>query len=570
MGVVNGGFETGNLNSWSVATLTGNATITVVSNDKHSGLYSAQIILIDDGFTGPAISCSQSLGSVTATNLSFWYRIKVKEGLGTKFYVSAKDADMGEVIHNLYVVTPEWTYYLIDLTALTARDVSMSVSFGGDSDYYNGTTLSVNIDDIALGGGSPPPDPISFPDIWNSNPATQSTSSFSYDGNCKDYYSFASSYSSEEYGDNVYGEGLIVLDFSTVSRSPVAVATFTKDINIWNYELNTDLTKLYSVVHGKGSKYCGGGTMQSGMSDFATALLTVWPIDTYIRSYTIVDTYDCEINPFSITQFGSGGEGYATNWESDAAAQQMYFRVRTTTGTTTELMQATTDGATIFCYDPSTGFVNPNIGTFSPLYNLGAFDVTGSAADVDGFIANLDSSVLVGSEIIELHTATPYLELNATTVRLFIKPDTRSSATTTYVHGAGVPVFCQSVLGANAVATSMYAQYGAVEVYSNPVGIIDNNTLDLHCWEIMENATNKFNWGKFQVSAHTFPTTLEIGDWIDIENQAQTATTTYKITGIEYDSKKGVYTIELGSTEDYYLEQSAQNKGTFDLSLSNT
>jgi predicted nucleic acid-binding Zn finger protein len=65
------------------------------------------------------------------------------------------------------------------------------------------------------------------------------------------------------------------------------------------------------------------------------------------------------------------------------------------------------------------------------------------------------------------------------------------------------------------------------------------------------------------------PATVDIGDWVNIEEADQSATACYQIVGLEYDQSKGRFWIELGSTEDYYLESIAGNRGTFDLSLSN-
>ena len=74
---------------------------------------------------------------------------------------------------------------------------------------------------------------------------------------------------------------------------------------------------------------------------------------------------------------------------------------------------------------------------------------------------------------------------------------------------------------------------------------------------------------RVMMPASLLPATVDIGDWVNIAEADSSATTCYQIVGLEYDQRKGVFWIELGSTEDYYLGSIASNRGTFDLSLSN-
>jgi hypothetical protein len=58
---------------------------------------------------------------------------------------------------------------------------------------------------------------------------------------------------------------------------------------------------------------------------------------------------------------------------------------------------------------------------------------------------------------------------------------------------------------------------------------------------------------------------------VEVVESGDTNTTTtkaYRIVGWEYDQKTGLFTIEFGAVEDYYMSNDAKYRGAYDQSIS--
>lgn len=359
-----------------------------------------------------------------------------------------------------------------------------------------------------------------------------------------------------------YGDGDFVLEFATNIGVDTGL-TWTIDTDVFRADVNTDYSRVGSLIRGKGTKLCTG-TIYSYLSDNTYTLNVATIGDTYLRSAA---TEGAEtIYVFDNTRFGTS-YGYGTNklLSLDHGDDQEYVEV-TATGANGE---CTLDNPTAHAHT-----------AYTDVMDLGCFYATSDADTVTAFLALVDAqpgagttnNVFVGSEYVPLSATNGngYSKLTDTVVKFFPLDTARKDEYNySYPHAPDTPVNPNTHL-AYPVSdpNSLVALYGVREAYVNPVGIVDGDTMDKLCWNVLQSGTPNATWGRVMMPATLFPATIEIGDWVNIAEADLSATTCYQIVGLEYDQKRGTFWIELGSTEDYYLGSIQDNRGTFDLSLS--
>lgn len=368
-------------------------------------------------------------------------------------------------------------------------------------------------------------------------------------------------------GNINYGDGGLTLEF-VENIGTYTGLTWTINKDVFFADVNQDYSRIASITRGKGTKLCGG-QIYTYIAD-STYALTVSTIgDTFLREAATagadkIYVYD---NTHFGTTYGSGS----------------YFELVIGHGDTQELLTIVATGPNGECALQSGRTTAYAHSKFTEVMNKGCFYATGSKEEVDKFMDALayfgnmcnwlNMPVIIGTEIIQLQTTvgTPYVRLNDNTVKLFITNNYRDDSTTTaYPHAPGAPVivadhFCDGLWNPN----SLIARYGARDAHVNPVGIVDPDSMDKLCYNSLMSGTANGTWGKVMMPATLLPATVDIGDWVNIEEADQSATACYQIVGLEYDQSKGRFWIQLGSTEDYYLESIAGNRGAFDLSLAN-
>lgn len=361
-----------------------------------------------------------------------------------------------------------------------------------------------------------------------------------------------------------YGDGGLTLEFVENIGTDTGL-TWTIDTDVFRADVNQDYSRIASIMRGKGTKLCTG-TVYSYIADNTYALTVSTIGDTFLR--TAATAGADKIYVYDNTHFGTA-YGYGSN-----------FSLVVGHNDTQEILEISATGANGECTILPHGVTSYAHPVLEDVMNQGCFYATGSAENVDNFITALMAihlpyhlQVFVGSEVIILNTdsGTSYVKLNDNTVKLFMETLYRDdSYGYAYPHAPGAPVFPNLYLGYPvANPDSLVAQYGHREAYVNPVGIFDGDAMDKLCYNSLMSGTPNGTWGRVMMPASLLPATVGIGDWVNIAEADLSATTSYQIVGLEYDQKKGVFWIELGSTEDYYLESIAGNRGTFDLSLSN-
>ena len=361
-----------------------------------------------------------------------------------------------------------------------------------------------------------------------------------------------------------YGDGDLVLEFSTDIGIDTGL-TWTIDTDVFRADVNTDYSRIGTLMRGKGTKLCTG-TIYSYLSDNTYTLSVATIGDTYLTTSCTAGAGTIYV--YDNTRFGTS-YGYGANFllSLDHGDDQEYVEV-TATGA---------NGACTLSVETTSAHT-----AHTDVMSCGCFYATADSTTVTAFLAAIDAqpgagttnNAFVGTEYVPLHATVGngYVKLSDTVVQLFPLDTARNDVYNySYPHAPDAPVSPNTHL-AYPVSdpNSLVAQYGIREAYVNPVGIVDGDTMDKYCWNVLQTGTPNATWGRCMMPASLLPATVDIGDWVSIAEADSSATTVYQIVGLEYDQKKGVFWIELGSTEDYYLGSIQGNRGTFDLSLSNS
>ena len=358
-----------------------------------------------------------------------------------------------------------------------------------------------------------------------------------------------------------YGDGDFVLEFSTQSNRDSGY-TWRIDEDVFYADTNVDYSRIASMIKGRGSKLCGG-EMVSIVGDSTYELIVSTIGDTFLR--TAASAGSDHFYVYDNTHFGTA-HGYGD-----------HYILCIGVATNMERVEVSATGADGFCQIWPCGTLAYGHGPLEPVLNEGCFYATGTKEQVDNFIEAFDSmgswrDVYVGYEQITLDYDIPkYTRIDDNTIQLFIEGFRYYHSVARYPHAPGAPVFPVYYPGyPTHNPDSLVARYGHRTGNVNPVGIVDSDAMDKLCYYTLKSGTARGTWGRVKMPFLNFPTDVDIGDWVNITEHDYSATVAYQVVGIEYDMESGFITIELGSTEDYYLESVSNQRGTFDLSLSNT
>jgi hypothetical protein len=498
-------------------------------------------------------SISQNLNLTNATGLKYSYYWTAWVSATLTIYADASELesfDQGEA------VTGEWTDRIIDVSSVSGNK---TVKF-----ELGETTGYIQITDVTLL-------PLGSADTYE---ITAPSTGWDSTGTTEDYSSYlkACNVYATTLGEPSYGTGNIVIDFATYLGNTTPATTWRIDRDIFRADLNEDTTRLATVVKSKGSGLCGA-TMFSYMADFATHL-TIATMDSFLN---------CPAAAGVATLYVSGTTGFGTQWGYGSNKL-----VQVGVGADAESFQIDTMGAVAtspYIHIESAGTTSVAHAAYSPVVTLGSFLCTGATEDVDAFIIDVTSqsasyqtkSVLIGSEVVKLNdqaeygTHSWYERIDDTTLRLYPDTDGRPAWDYgySYPHTKDSIVYSNSwQLPARAPATTQFYNYSWLETHISDLGVVDNDTLDKLCWGVLENGTTNLNWGQFIIPAVSFPTSIDVGDWVSIEDRTGTGTTNYRIVGLEYNQRTEIITVSIGSTEDYFIDEVARTRSSFDLAYS--
>ncbi len=244
----NPGFETGNLTGWATGGTSDGLVYVDSSVGVPEGTYACEFSWDSGGYTTSGnLYISQAVTLADATQLTFYARW-ISDGNNKGILRVYLDSDV-IYTYNESGGSHLWVNKSVDISAYSgSKTLKFELTIPADTVIVG---LGLDFADIEGTITPPGPSPISFPTVWDPKPASTGLGSFTYNGVCKDYWTFAS-----ERNDS-YGTGSVILEFSTVDRTPTAVATLTMDTDIFNYEFTTDYSRLYTIVYGKGTKFCG-------------------------------------------------------------------------------------------------------------------------------------------------------------------------------------------------------------------------------------------------------------------------------------------------------------------------
>jgi len=129
--------------------------------------------------------------------------------------------------------------------------------------------------------------------------------------------------------------------------------------------------------------------------------------------------------------------------------------------------------------------------------------------------------VYVGSELIYMYAGSDIGEDVGYLVATYAPDENvyRGASGITYSHYFGANIFTSPTFGEIVKSDSMYNTYGVGEVYINPFGIADNNTLDTYCYNALMNSTSNATNARASIPAYNLPATVSIGDWVTIHSE---------------------------------------------------
>jgi len=316
-----------------------------------------------------------------------------------------------------------------------------------------------------------------------------------------------------------YGNGSIVLEFTENLGVTVPATTWTTNQDIFWFTTDYEPNKIGTVVQSRGTKF-SGGTMYSLMSDWATNVFLyegTKQMDTYLAR----DAAAGETTIYTVTQTSS------TNIWFDSAVKIMIAPGKNNQEVATIIAKGGSlpDGVYFTLQDALTY----DHYAYEEMINLnGAWKIYGAATtawyntmvsqygEPSGGMGSVDPAwpVLFGNEIIYIGNVAIGVDC------LWINHDSsneRGSSGIAYSHYSGCPVYCVPTVGVYPKSDSMYAAYGVGEVYLNPLGIVDNNTLDIYCYNALMNSTGNATNARGSIPACNLPATVSIGDWVNIQ-----------------------------------------------------
>jgi len=185
---------------------------------------------------------------------------------------------------------------------------------------------------------------------------------------------------------------------------------------------------------------------------------------------------------------------------------------------------------------------------YEPVLFRDGFYITGATAP---FIDASSGTIQVGRE--EISYASVY-SVDATTACV---SGTLTRGANYYAHGREAPVFDMTYTLSSPASTTSVATFGRKDEVISGLGYQDTNSLDLAAFGVLQRKCGFPTWGQAVIVGGDFPTTFattpKVGDYVYIEDATTTATTMYRITGLDYDQMRGQITINWGQNEEFAL-----------------
>jgi len=186
---------------------------------------------------------------------------------------------------------------------------------------------------------------------------------------------------------------------------------------------------------------------------------------------------------------------------------------------------------------------------YEPVLFRDGFCITGATAP---FIDADSGTILVGRE--QISYASIY-SVDATTAMVSGTLSRGVSTTPIYAHGREAPVFDMSYSLASPTSTTSVATFGRKDEVISGLGYQDMNSLDLAAYGVLQRKCGFPTWGQASIVGGDWPTgfatTPKVGDWVYIEDATTTATTMYRITGLDYNQMQGSIIINWGQNEEF-------------------
>jgi len=205
--------------------------------------------------------------------------------------------------------------------------------------------------------------------------------------------------------------------------------------------------------------------------------------------------------------------------------------------------------------------------TMEPVINVTRAKFIGDPNVLNQFPEHGPATFLVGTEIITMSDSYVYLP-NLGYIIYNIAGSGNSRRPNGVPHPYGTPVYDLNHYNKTSPASgSILSKYGYRDTVVPPLGCVDQGALECYTYGVLSHATPGEYWGRCTIPVHSFPSSVEIGDWICIENKTSTATNVYRLVGYTFDQNGYKYTLEFGVSEDFYIESTSDNRTTFDLAL---
>jgi len=352
------------------------------------------------------------------------------------------------------------------------------------------------------------------------------------------------------------GTGTLVLEFSTYRGNTVPSTIWKIDRDIFNVDLNTDASKIVSRVLSKTTPQC------------ETSVITVDSVDftPWVARWGMQDTYT--------DRFAASGTNYIFYYDTGGYNSPGYpgygdYYMRVGSENINIVYGGETYiGATVFTVAGAPGEgTDMDHATMEPVINITRAKIVGDPEVLSHFPNSGPATFLVGSEIIVIGSCYDYSPNNGYIIYNF-GGDLGWRRPNGVPHPYGTPVYdLNQYTKSSPASESILAKYGYRDTVVSPLGCVDRGALDCYTYGVLSHATSGENWGRCTIPAHSFPSTVEIGDWICIENKTSTATNVYRLVGYTFDQNGYKYTLEFGVSEDFYIESTSDNRTTFDLAL---
>lgn len=186
---------------------------------------------------------------------------------------------------------------------------------------------------------------------------------------------------------------------------------------------------------------------------------------------------------------------------------------------------------------------------YEPVLFRDGFYITGATAP---FIDASSGTIQVGREYISYASV---FSVDATTAMVSGTLSRGVSTTPIYAHGREAPVFDLTYSLASPTSTTSVATFGRKDEVISGLGYQDMNSLDLAAYGVLQRKCGFPTWGQASIVGGDWPTafatTPKVGDWVYIEDATTTATTMYRITGLDYNQMQGSIIINWGQNEEF-------------------